>query len=217
VRPGNEGADESSGGGTGDDTRHPGTTGGDVIDMAVEPVPRQRPVPWRIIAVIAALLVGGAVGYVAGDRHGRNIARPATSPSRTTVIKPTAAVSMTGRRCSVQIGKRLELGVEITNDLPRPLLLKAIEIGLPLGGLRVRSTAFGTCGAVGGNTGPQPLASGNSTWMSATFDVDVPCPRAYPVLFVAEYDSGYEAGKNTVGGFPDLGDVPYTGCTASGG
>jgi hypothetical protein len=92
-------------------------------------------------------------------------------------------------------------------------MLTDIQIGLPIGGLHVRAKGFGTCGSVGGNIGPQPLAAGNSTWMNATFDVDVRCPGPIPVLFVAVYDTG----ESILGGFQDLGQVPYTGCSPSGG
>jgi hypothetical protein len=184
----------------------------EVIDMGVEPAPQPRPVPWRIIGLIAALILGGVIGYFVGDNHGRSTARPAVAPSPTTVVKPFAAVALTGRQCSVQLGKRLQLGVEITNNTDHQIMLKDMQIGLPIGGLHVRAKTFGTCGSVGGNVGPQPLAAGNSTWMSATFDVDVPCPTAIPVLFVAVYDTE----ESVLGGFQDLGQVPYTGCSPSG-
>jgi len=184
-----------------------------VIDMGVDPTPQQRPVPWRIIGLIAALLLGGVIGYFVGDNHGRSSARPAAAPSPTTVVKPFAAVALTGRQCSVQLGKRLQLGVEITNNTNHQIMLTDIQVGLPIGGLHVRTKAFATCGAVGGNTGPQPLAAGNSTWLNATFDVDVRCPLPIPVLFVAVYDTG----ESILGGFQDLQQVPYTGCSASGG
>jgi hypothetical protein len=206
VRPGGKpGADGTDG--------WPDDFDADVIDMGVEPIAQQRPVPWRIIGLIAALILGGVIGYFVGDNHGRNFARPAAAPSPTTVVKPFAAVALTGRQCAVQLGKRLQLGVELTNNTTRTIMLTDIQVGLPLSGLHVRAKTFGTCGSVGGNTGPQPLAPGNSTWMSATFDVDVRCPGALPVLFVAVYDTG----ESVLGGFQDLGQVPYTGCSPSGG
>jgi hypothetical protein len=219
VRPGEEPGSGRPEGRPGDKivggaaANQPGDIPADIIDMGVEPESQQRPVPWRILGLIAALIVGGVVGYFVGDNHGRTTTRPSAAPSPTTIVKPFAAVALTGRQCSVQIGSRLQLGVEVTNNLTEPIMLTGIQIGLPLGGLRVRTKAFGTCGSVGGNTGPQPLAAGNSTWMSATFDVDEPCPGALPVLFVAVYDSG----QTVVGGFADLGQVPYTGCNSSGG
>lgn len=206
VRPDNEPGDDGTDG-------RPNDFGAEVIDMGAEPTPQRRPVPWRVVSLIAALLLGGVIGYFVGDNHGRSIARPAANPSPTSEVKPLAIVALTGRQCSVQLGKRLQLGVEITNDTDHQIMLTDIQVGLPIGGLHVRAKAFGTCGAVGGNTGPQPLAAGNSTWMNATFDVDEPCPRAIPVLFVAVYDTG----ESVTGGFQDLTQVPYTGCSRSGG
>jgi hypothetical protein len=215
VSPGN-GADSGDTGGFGEaggTNGPPDDADAHIIDLNDEPPPSARPVPWRVIGLIAALVLGGVIGYFVGDNHGRSTARPAASPSPTGVVKPFAAVALTGRQCAVQLGKRLQLGVEITNNTDRQIMLTDIQIGLPLGGLHVRTKAFGTCGSVGGNTGPQPLAAGNSTWINATFDVDVPCPGAIPVLFVAVYDNG----QSVAGGFPDLGPVPYTGCSGSGG
>jgi len=212
VRP-RRGADTGDTGGTGGTTGRPDDAEAHIIDMSAAPPPSPRPVPWRVIGLIAALVLGGVIGYFVGDNHGRSTARPAASPSPTSVVKPFAAVALTGRQCAVQLGKRLQLGVEITNNTDRQIMLTEIQIGLPLDGLHVRSKAFGTCGSVGGNTGPQPLAAGNSTWINATFDVDVPCPGAIPVLFIAVY----ETGQSVAGGFPDLAPVPYTGCSGSGG
>jgi hypothetical protein len=217
VRPG----DEAGTGGTRDRPgeadagagRRPGDMDANIIDMGVEPAPQPRPVRWRVIGLIAALILAGAIGYLVGDNHGRSAARPTAAPSPTRVVKPFAAVVLTGRQCSIQTGNRLQLGVEVTNNTTQSIMLTDVQIGLPLSGLHVRTKAFGTCGSIGGNTGPQPLAAGNSTWMNATFDVDVPCPGAIPVLFVAVYDTG----KTVAGGFPDLGQVPYTGCSPSGG
>lgn len=192
--------------------RRPGDMDAYVIDMGVEPAPQRRPVRWRVIGLIATLIIAGAIGYFIGDNHGRSTARPTAAPSPTQVVKPFAAVTLTGRQCSIQTGRRLQLGVEVTNNTTQTIMLTDVQLGLPLGGLHVRTKAFGTCGSIGGNTGPQPLAAGNSTWINATFDVDVPCPGPIPVLFVAVYDTG----KTVVGGFPDLGQVPYTGCSPSG-
>jgi hypothetical protein len=191
----------------------PGETEAHIIDMGDAPPAGPRPVPWRVIGLIVALVLGGVIGYFVGDNHGRSTARPTAQPSPTTLVKPFSAVTLTGRQCSVQLGKRLQLGVEITNDTDHQIMLTDIQVGLPMGGLHVRAKAFATCGAVGGNTGPQPLAAGNSTWLNATFDVGVACPGPIPVLFVAVYDTG----ESILGGFQDLGGVPYTGCSPSGG
>ncbi len=187
-----------------------------VIDMGQQPPDQQRPVPWRVIALIAALVIGGFAGYLIGDRHGGSgSARPASSPSPDQPINPETSLSMTGRQCSVQTGHRLQLGVEIYNGTGKVVSLESIEIGLPLkGALRFVTKEFGTCGAVGVSATPLPLAAGASAWINATFDVTVPCPTAIPVLFDVRYDNGLTSAR---GGFPDLTGVPYTGCPASSG
>jgi hypothetical protein len=210
--PGREGH-EHDGEGRGD--RHEGAGApldDHIINMAETPPDQQRPMPWRIVAVVVALLLGGVVGYALGNsRHGTENAasgRSQTAASPAPQVKPFPRVSFTGRQCSVQTGHRLQLGTEITNDTDQVVMLQRIDIGVPLHLLRILSKQFGTCGAVGGNTGPQPLAPGNSTWMTADFEVATSCPVPEPVIFVAEF----EGGSSVMGGFPDLQGVPYSGC-----
>ena len=63
-----------------------------------------------------------------------------------------------------------------------------------------------------GSPGAVPLGPGDSTWLSVTVQVLVACPAPIPVEFAVGYI--YAGGASTVNlpGFPDLGDVPYTGC-----
>jgi hypothetical protein len=78
----------------------------------------------------------------------------------------------------------------------------------------VRTKRFGTCGIVAGNTGPQPLAPGNSTWISPTFDNHLPCPvSGQDVIFTVEYNDG----QTTTGGFSNLPDIAFTGCPLPSG
>ncbi len=104
--------------------------------------------------------------------------------------------------------------MEIANDTTGTVFLQGIDIATAFGGLRVRTKQFGTCGIVGGNTGPQPLAPGNNTWISATFDTHLRCPGTPPdVIFTAHYDGA----KSAAGGFTGLPDIAYAGCSASPG
>jgi len=50
-----------------------------------------------------------------------------------------------------------------------------------------------------------------------TFDVLVPCPGPLPVLFSVTYAQAGKVAVANVGGFSDLGDVSFTGCSASPG
>jgi hypothetical protein len=98
--------------------------------------------------------------------------------------------------------------------------LKAIDVDVPIHDLSVRAKQFGTCGLVGGNTGPQPLAPGNSTWISATFDNHLPCRApassniyTASITFTVHYDDGLTA----TGGFSNVPDIALAGCTLPSG
>ena len=130
------------------------------------------------------------------------------SPTR--VVEPLPTVSVTGRQCAAQVGHELQLGVEITNDTKHAVSLTAIDVDVPLPGLSLRAKQFATCGAIGGNTGPQPLAPGNSTWISATFDNHLPCRvSSSEIIFTADYDDG----RTATSGFSNLPDIAFAGCT----
>jgi hypothetical protein len=110
-------------------------------------------------------------------------------------------------------GHQLELGVEITKDTTHTVSLTAIHVGVPSGGLAVRTTQFGTFGTVGGNTGPQPLAPGNSTRMSAMFDNQLPCraPRS-EIRFTTDDD-----GQTATGALSNLPAIAFTECSPPSG
>ncbi|NUP34701.1 MAG: hypothetical protein HOU01_23760 [Streptomycetaceae bacterium] len=108
----------------------------------------------------------------------------------------------------------MQLGVEVVNRSSRPVRLEEFAATLPLGGLRVVSTAWGTCGelAPASAGAPRILAPGGVAWMSAVFDVFGPCPAADPVGFTVLAADDIDAAAIDAGGFADLGDVPYSGC-----
>jgi hypothetical protein len=165
----------------------------------------ERP-PRRTALVLVAVIVAAAAGYLAGGRRGT----PATpAPSAAPVeIQPIAA---TGKRCSVQLGDRLQLGVEIGNRSATGVTLQRVEEILPLGGLRPTAGTWGGCGELSAPAGgDQALPAGATTWVTITFDVLVACPAPLPVLFAVRFTQEGRPGITELPGFADLGDVPYT-------
>ena len=55
-----------------------------------------------------------------------------------------------------------------------------------------------------------PFSAGG--WITVTFQVLVSCPHPLPVQFTLDYDQQGRAAAIRLPGFPDLAQVPYTGC-----
>jgi hypothetical protein len=207
--------------------------GDDVLELGGgrSPVPRWRPPPAALVLGVVALLAGLAVGYTAGARHAGEHAAP-RSPSRATA--PTSSsratapaapfsaggfpLSQSGPQCSVQTGRELQVGLQITNLSRAAVRLRRLVVVLPLGGLRVTSQAWGPCGElpvsgqVPGRVRPPTLVRGASSWFTVTFRVLVRCPKPLPVQFTLDYDQQGQLAAIRLPGFPDLGQVPYSGC-----
>ena len=192
----------------------------------IETGPRKPPLPWsqkRGIAglVAAALVVGAIAGYLTGTRHAETQARtagPGPHASTTGSVVPLDAqpVTRTGNRCSAQLGDRLQLGVEIVNQSATTATLRRVETVLPLNGLRATASAWGSCGQLSVDAATShSLPPGATTWLTSTFDVLVPCPAPIPVLFTLTYTQAGHTAISDLGGFADLGNVPYTRCAAS--
>jgi hypothetical protein len=192
-----------------------------------------RPPRGAAILLAVGLIIGLAAGYAAGYRQApRNAtALPATTSMRTrwtataqlrTVIKGAAitgtvltgglALTQDTGTCSVQSGRELQLGVQVTNRSAEPIGLGRIRTVLPLSGLKVVSQQWAPCGAIGAVQVPDTLGPGDSTWLSVTIQVLVACPAPIPVQFAVGYTYAGEAATVNLPGFPDLGQVPYTGC-----
>jgi hypothetical protein len=192
-----------------------------------------RPPRGAAILLAVGLIIGLAAGYAAGYRQApRNAtALPATTSMRTrwtataqlrTVIKGAAitgrvltgglALTQDTGTCSVQSGRELQLGVQVANRSAEPIGLGRIRTVLPLSGLKVVSQQWAPCGAIGAVQVPDTLGPGDSTWLSVTIQVLVACPAPIPVQFAVGYTYAGEAATANLPGFPDLGDVPYTGC-----
>ncbi|HKE64128.1 MAG TPA: hypothetical protein VKB59_05670 [Micromonosporaceae bacterium] len=189
-----------------------------VIEIGPEPVLTRRPMPWRVLISVAALLVAAGIGYVIGDQHGRTSAASQanrTPGSAASSDPATAALDMaaTGVTCSEQLGTTLRLGARLANRSTRPITLDGIGVELPGNGLELVGTAWGECiGAASAPPSGITLAPGEATWVSAIVAVKVPCPDSYPVIFQVNYDND----RATVqAGFNDLAGVPYSGCNLS--
>jgi hypothetical protein len=182
------------------------------------PSMKWRPPRGAAILLAAGVVIGLAAGYATGYRQApRNASAPPTpssGPASTAFTDGLALTQDTGT-CSVQSGRELQLGVQVTNQSARPIGLGGFRTVLPLSGLKVVSQQWGPCGAIGAAQVPDTLGPGESTWLSVTVKVLVACPAPIPVQFAVGYTYAGEAATADLPGFPDLGQVPYTGCPES--
>lgn len=167
------------------------------------------------MAVTAGLLVlavafGGVVGYRLADRP----TAPVRDDPSLAVIPLSASITPTGKHCSQQVGRQLQLGVEIVNRSAYAVMVQEFAATLPLGGMQVVDTSWGTCGELAPQSSRtvQTLPAGATAWISAVFDVLEPCPVAVPVRFTVLAVDDVDSTAIDTGGFPDLGEVPYSGC-----
>ena len=193
-------------------------------------LPSWRPPSWRpsraagVLAAVA-LVVGLAAGYAAGHDARGGTALPAPSGSPTPSSResgPASAFSLAGvpaltqdtGACSVQQGHDLVLGVQLTNESTQPVTLTTTKAVLPLGGLKQVTWQWATCGAVAGLPAQADdiLLPGESAWMAVTFTVKEQCPGPLPVLFSVGYPVQGKPATASLPGFPDLSQVPYSGC-----
>jgi hypothetical protein len=200
------------------------------------------PLNWRpprgaAILLAVGLVIGLVAGYAAGHRQvPRNASAPPTAsaspappaptptPQMQIVIKGTPvqgtgsvfaddlALTQETGTCSVQSGRELQLGVQVTNSSTEPIVLSRIRTVFPLRGLKAVSQQWGPCGATGAVQVPVILEPGDSTWFSVTVQVLVACPAPLPVQFAVSGTYAGETATIILPGFPDLGQVPYTGC-----
>ena len=174
-----------------------------------------RPPRGAAILLAVGLIIGLAAGYATGYRQApRNASAPPTPSSgpASPVFTDGLALTQDTGTCSVQSGRELQLGVQVTNQSAGPIGLGGFRTVLPLSGLKVVSQQWAPCGAIGAVQVPDTLGPGDSTWLSVTVQVLVACPAPIPVQFVVGYTYAGEAATVDLPGFPDLGQVPYTGC-----
>jgi hypothetical protein len=173
-----------------------------------------------VLGLSLAALIGLLVGYAVGQHHAptRTDRPPApTATPRLSSSRPVTGppVAQTGATCSLQQGHRLELGIQIENQSASVVHITGVRTRAPLPGLHTVAARVATCGESSGSpvsSDPSAMTAGATTWLTATVQVLVRCPAADPVQFVIRYGQGDHASTETLGGFVDLGHVPYTGC-----
>ena len=144
-------------------------------------------------------------------------------------------LDQSGEQCSQQHGRELQVGVQVTNQSSGAIVLGQVTPVLPLGGLRVVGAQWAPCGVIspmwqsvpaqavtpqeGSGTvriialqGDNAIPPGGSAWVSVTFQVLVRCPGPLPVQFAVGYETAGQAATAHLPGFPDLSQVPYSGC-----
>jgi len=183
--------------------------------------PGWRPSRGAGVLAVAALVVGLAAGYAAGDSRGSAAlpaptvtASPASPPAATFSFADSPALAQGASACSEQSGRVLELGVQVTNQSTAAITLQTARAVLPMGGLKQVTWQWATCGAIPSGLGRagEILAPGASTWLTATFKVQLRCPAPEPVQFTFGYLAQGRSGTVSLPGFPDLSQVPYSGC-----
>jgi hypothetical protein len=202
---------------------------GDILEQGGRQfrLPGWRPSRGAGIFAVAALVVGLAAGYAAGDQHARGKAAlqvPTAAASPSSLPAPgsiatfsfansPALIQDTGA-CSEQSGRQLELGIQLTNQSSEVLSLQTVKAVLPLGGLKQVTWQWATCGAIPSGLGNVAtiLSPGQSTWLSVMLQVNVHCPGPLPVQFSVGYLVQGHTVTASLPGFPDLSQVPYSGC-----
>jgi hypothetical protein len=203
------------------------------------PRPGWRPSRGAAILAAIALVAGLAVGYGAGRSAGEPQARPRaasalpTTPASASLAgtvpynpkdfrrdpPPTLggpALAQAEGACSAQVGRDLQLGIQVANLTGGQVTLRRVDADLPMGGLKMVSQQWEPCGGLptGYYDAGDVVGPSSTSWFSVTFRVLVKCPRPYPVMFTVEYDFGGHTTAVQLPGFVDLGEVSYTGCPA---
>jgi hypothetical protein len=154
-------------------------------------------------------------------------------------IAGLSGLAQTDGACSVQRGRELQIGVEVINLSGTAVTLGRVRPILPLAGLRPVSQQWAPCGAIssssqaadggtiviirastgelqgGSAAGAAVLPPFGTAWLSVTFRVLVACPGPLPVRFSVSYQENGRTHTAQLPGFPDLGQVTYTGCKGS--
>jgi hypothetical protein len=186
------------------------------------------------VTLVAGLAVGYAVGLGQGQGTVAAPGKPAApagqarggAGSGTIVpVAPSASINFLGLAltqipgtCSVQVGRNLELGIQVTNQSGETVLLKSVKaVPLMSGMLKVLSWRWDPCGF--DNDGIVPvtvaLGPGATTWVTAVVQPLIACPAPAPLQFQVTYSVNSQQSTFNLPGFPDLSAVHYSGCSAS--
>jgi hypothetical protein len=194
-----------------------------LIDITLRPEERPRSGPrrspqWRLALTILVVLAAFGFGLVTARGTQPTSQQPPTKTTTPDLGDPVAYIVATGAQCFVQNGQTLQLGIEVTNRGTATAAILFLLASTPLGGLALREVSWGACGQVQpvpidntDTTGLRLIPPGGSDWIYARFDVLVACPKPYPVRFLIGSPGSTQFVD--VGGFTDLVNVPYTGCT----
>jgi hypothetical protein len=171
-----------------------------------------RVAPWVTLAIVVAAVLGFVAGRQDNGSPGAHVAAtraPVSSASPAPFTYLTTGINS----CSAQIGRQLQLGAELENHGTTDVVLMRVKPVFPMHGLRAVESRLGTCGQP--SRGPIPdysIEPGSSVWVTVTLDVLVQCPRPLPVMLDVFYTSAGRHDHVLLGGFADLGTVPYSGC-----
>jgi hypothetical protein len=169
-----------------------------------------RPQIHMVLLVLGALAFGAAAGYLIGSGNAGSMTPDAHASTPAVIDNP---INDTGRRCAVQQGDQLQLGIEIRNLDASEVTLVNSEAFLPLGGLKTVSHAWGPCAQLSATEASVVLPAHGSIWMTVTFDVQQKCPTSIPVGFAVAYRTATRQGTANLDGFADLGGVEYSRCS----
>jgi hypothetical protein len=171
------------------------------------------------IALGLGLLIGRA--SVKTDDSAAPAATPTTAASTSAAATPfgPGALAVTGAQCSQQLGHKLVLGIEVRNVTANPVILKKLHVTLPKGGLTVKARGVGSCGELNVPRLPDyGLAPGGAVWLSVTTEPKPVCPAALALrMSINVTDTSGSKQTVDVGGFANLGDIPWSGCKTSSG
>jgi len=139
------------------------SSGADIVELGSERrfgLPEWRPSRGAGLFAAAALVIGLAAGYTAGDRHASSTAAlrkstattsSGTSPSSATgaafALTDSPALTQDTGACSVQTGQELQLGVQVTNQSTATITLQTAKAVLPLGELKQVTWQWATWGS----------------------------------------------------------------------